>query len=474
MLYPARALSQLGSGGVDLRETISEMAPLRNSVDSLATTIAVYHLSLIWAVLWIVVSWGRVSGLRILLWLVSAWAAWESQRALGFYALAFVLVHTGYRCEAALWWRRFGALQRCATWLTERRVVLALVVAALAVAVTFAAVWVPAIARNDFYLAEGVARRFGRGLTPAHYPVAAAEALARTPNASDSRIANNLDAAGYLIGRRAGKVMIDGRTEVYPAAVWRDYRRFRRGGPDAMTLLRNHRADWVCLMHRNAIIEPLLRTLLADTAWELTLADEAGVLFQPARTSHGAATADAILGRACDSLLTALPGPAHGYRGPGGTTGAADRCVALAGLLDLAGLAAEAERLLLRGLLYRPDHWALNHNYGNVLLHRRDYAAAASRFARAARANRRAAGARINLGVCYFHLGRLHDAQEALEAAVSIDPRRGGAWANLAEIRRRLGDRSGALKAYARAIALRPNDQNLRGRATRYEQAGRR
>ena len=141
--------------------------------------------------------------------------------------------------------------------------------------------------------------------------------------------------------------------------------------------------------------------------------------------------------------------------------------------MEVAGRPDDAYRLLRRGLLYAPDHAQLSHNLGNLLLSRSEYSAAAVLFARAARGNRRAVGTRINLAVCYYQLGRLSAAEDALLAALAIDPQRGTAWANLAEVRRRHGDRSGAMAAYSRAVELLPDDRHLRGRAATYANGSR-
>jgi len=468
LLYPLRALAQLGEGGVDLSETIGEMVPLGRTFGALANTILIYRLSLIWSLIWIVLTWGRVGWLRILLVVVGAWATWESQRAIGFYALAFVLLHTGYGDGDPVWWRRYEPLDRLATRFESGPGALVSGMAVLGVSVVFAVIWLAALASNDFYLGEGVARRFGGGLTPAHYPVHVAAELARDPAAMRLRVVNNLDAAGYLVGHRAGRVYIDGRTEAYPAELWHEYRQLLAGGESALAILRKRRTDRICLAYGSGTVQPLLRTLLGAADWELTAVDESGILWQPRQSlPNGPAAAD-LLTEARDRLLTALPGPEQRYDGAGSRTGAADRCAALAGLMEVAGRPDDAHRLLRRGLLYAPDHAQLSHNLGNLLLSRSEYTAAAVLFERAARGNRRAVGTRINLAVCYYRLGRLSAAEDALLAALAIDPRRGSAWANLAEVRRRHGDRSGAMAAYSRAVELLPDDRNLRGRAATY------
>ena len=50
LLMPVRALGQFSQSQVDLRTTISELVPLKDSPNSLGLTIAVYRASLVWGV----------------------------------------------------------------------------------------------------------------------------------------------------------------------------------------------------------------------------------------------------------------------------------------------------------------------------------------------------------------------------------------------------------------------------------------
>lgn len=465
LLYPLRALGQLG-GGPDLRQTIAEMSPLLSMQNGLGVTVLVFRICLAWAALWAVGTAGRVPPLRLVLLAAGFGATVWAQRNLGFCAVAFMLAHGGYDPARPLVWTRWLAssrLRRPAS--LGSRTARALPAVSLAAAAVVCAAWIPAIRDDGFYLREGVTRRYGAGLAPAQFPFAAAAALRTAAPGATPRVVNNIDAASTLIQTRAGLVFIDGRTEVYPPEVWREYASLRAGGDGALALLARRRADAVVLAHATRTSDRLIPTLLASPRWRLAEADEAGVLFLPSpNTAPTGLPPDQlspdsgpVLRAAMQHLLADLPTSGGGAR-------AADRCLALGDLLRLGGLETEAETLYRRGLVARPDHPILLHNSGNQLLTRGDIAGARARFAAAVAANDRLLDTRLSLGVCLFQEGDVAGAATQFGIVARRTPRRVDAWANLGEARLRLGDREGARKALARAVALNPADPRLRRR----------
>jgi tetratricopeptide (TPR) repeat protein len=460
LLYPLQALGQLGSGP-DLRQTIAEMAPLLSIQNRLGVTVLVFRICLAWAALWAVGTAGRVPLLRLALLAAGFGATVWAQRNLGFCAVAFMLAHGGYDPARPLVWTRLLAAFRPRRPASRgTRTAYALPAVSLAAAVVICAVWIPAIRDDGFYLREGIARRYGAGLAPSQFPFAAAAALRAAAPGAPPRVVNNIDAASTLIQARAGLVFIDGRTEVYPPEVWREYASLRAGGDGALALLARHRADAVVLAHAARTSDRLITTLLASPRWRLAEADEAGVLFLPSpNTAPTGLPPDPgpVLRAAIQHLLAELPVAGGGAR-------AADRCLALGDLLRLGGLETEAETLYRRGLLARPDHPILLHNSGQQLLARGDIAGARARFAAAVAANGRLLDTRLNLGVCLFREGDVAAAAAQFGIVARRTPRRVEAWANLGEARLRLGDRAGARTALAKAVALRPDDPQLRRR----------
>lgn len=458
LLYPLRVLAQFGEGGLDLQATISEMVPLLQTRDSLHLTLLAFKVSLVWAALWILATWPGLSRLRLLLFLLALVAAWQAQRNLGFYALTFLLLHGDLRLAGTT-----SPLARLAARLAPRRPARAAAAGLsviVPVLVSAAALWwLAALPSDRFYLAEGVARRWGAGLAPANYPLEQAAILAQL---GPHRTANNVNAASTLIAAGAGPVAIDGRTEAYPAAVWRDYRDLLAGQARTRQRLRDWRAEAVCLAHRTPAARAPLRTLLAAEEWALVQADESGVLFLRAGhpTVDPTAGTAPVLRAAADRLrreFAAASDSRHVHL--------ADRGVALAALLQLADLPDLAEDLLGLSLERCPQHAAAHHNLGNLLLARGDLRGALLRFQAAARLNRNSAPPLVNAGSCLLQLGRPAEAARTLARATRRDPANFEAWANLAEVKRQLGDRAGAARAYRKALALRPDDQRLRARA---------
>ena len=454
VLYPLQVLGQF-TGGADLQHTISELVPLLETRGSLALTLMMFQISLVWGVIWTVLNWGHLSRLRLALWLLAAVAAWQGQRNLGIYAVTFLLLPGGDLPATAVAtpWRRWSRVipERVRQW-TGRGCSLALP----ALTWLVMAVWLMALADDSFYLREGVARRWGPGLTPANYPAQAARRLA---TAGNLRLANTVDAASTIVAGGCGRVAIDGRTEAYPARVWQAYAELKRGGSGALRRLKSWRAEGVCLAHRNPAAQALIRTLLDQPDWSLVAADEAGVAFLP-RSQASTTTNAEVLRQGSASLRRQLAtaAPRHAVR-------QADRAVAWAALLVLAGDTTTAEEFLLLARERCAEHPVALHNHGNLLLARGEFRGALRAFQAAARLNRNAAPPLVNAGNCLFQLGRIDEAESTLATAVRRDPGNFEGWANLAEVRRRQGDRTGARQAYERALELRPGDRRLRARA---------
>ena len=224
LLYPLRALGQFRADQPRLGGMIAELVPLLDTRDALGTTLLVFKVSLAWCGLWIVAQWGRIPLLRVLVLALAAAAALAAQRALGLYAVAFVLLHTGARWPL----RGVGRLRLPPRWHRAGLPACGLLLVAVC------ALWWPAIHSDRFYLGEGVARRWGAGLTPAHVPLGALAELERN---GVPTLLTNIDAAGAALALGRAAVFIDGRTEAYPPALWRDYAALRGGGDAADAVL---------------------------------------------------------------------------------------------------------------------------------------------------------------------------------------------------------------------------------------------
>ena len=321
LLMPIRAVGQFSQNQVDLRTTISELVPLNESPNSLGLTITIYRVSLIWGILWIVATMGRVSLLRILVFVLAALAAWTNQRSIGFFGVAFMLLHTGagshpWRLSLPGNWPSPSALLKSASGL-----VLTLLLAGL--------LW-PQIIRDDFYLREGVGRRFGDGVTPARYPSATAGTLARLVQ---PQCFANLDAAGFLLANTSGSVFIDGRTEAYSADLWAEYLKVKRGDEFSLAILAKRRVDAVCLATAGASFDPLAILLLDSVGWKLVAAEGGGLLFQP----QGRDTDPAVRGDSDKAVLTRAGIRTLAAAERGSPTRKADFCLAAGHLFMFAG-----------------------------------------------------------------------------------------------------------------------------------------
>jgi len=441
LLMPIRALGQFSQSQVDLRSTISELVPLRDSPNSLGLTITFYFAGLAWGIVWIVGTFGRVSLLRILVFALAAFAAWTNQRSIGFYGVAFMLLHTG--AGANPW--RFSLPRK---WPSVPPVLIA--TAGLTVTVIAAGIYWPQIINDDFYLREGVGRRFGSGVNPAHFPVTAAETMSSQDGLTYFA---NLDAAAFLLAHTPGRIFIDGRTEAYSADLWAEYLDIKRGDKAALGILADkRRVDAVCLATGGGSFDQLAVQLLNSPDWDLWTAEGSSLLFRPARPA-GRGTRNKILFQAAARTLAAADSGSPARR--------ADICLAAGHLYMFAGNKVQRESAFRRGLSYRPDHPTLNHNLGNLLLDEQRYQDALPHFIDALEVNGRLAGSALNAGVCHMRLGNPDEAAGFFRRAAAIDPGRFEAWVNLSVALQRTGDKPGAIRALEKATELRPRDPRL-------------
>lgn len=449
LLMPVRALTQFQQTQVDLQSTVSELAPLQDSPNSLALTITIYKAGLICGVLWIAATLGRISPLRVLLFFLAAAGAWANQRSIGFFGIAFILLFTGAPHQP---WR--FALPRRLPSLPHHTGPIAGLVLLLAVA---GSLW-PALVNDSFYLREGVGRRFGAGVNPARYPVEAARII---PTESKQPFFANLDAAAFLLAHTSRPIFIDGRTEAYSAGLWAEYLAIKKADDGALLLLGSHGVKSVGLATGGGSFDPLVFRLLESRDWELVSAEGAGLLFNLSGDPSPGQPAPALLAEAASRTLALAESGSSARR--------ADQCLAAGGLYMYAGNESAREKAYRQGLSQRQDHPVLNHNLGNILLGRQDFTGAFEYFRIALEQNSRLAGSALNAGVCQMRLGAPAEAARYFARATGIDPGKFEAWANLAVALHRTGDRHGAVKALEKAVELRPGDPRLKQRLTEWK-----
>jgi tetratricopeptide (TPR) repeat protein len=450
LLMPVRALGQFSQSQVDLRTTISELVPLKDSPNSLGLTITVYRASLVWGIVWITATYGRVSLLRVVIFALAALAAWTNQRSIGIYGVAFMLLHTNAGGNP---WRFSlpGGFRQPPPALSA--------IAGLAITLLAAVLLWPQIVSDDFYLREGVGRRFGSGLNPARYPATAAESMIR----EWSRLYfANLDAAAYLLAHTSGRIFIDGRTEAYSADLWAEYLGIKRGDDQALRLLTERRLDAVCLATSGGSFDKLAVKLLDSPEWDLWTAEGAGLLFRPSNNNSPGAVA-ASSGNDRDLLVQAAVRTLDSAQS-GSPARRADICLAAGHLFKFAGDDAQREAVYRRGLSHKSSHPTLNHNLGTLLLNQERFQEALPYFQDALEVNCRLAGSALNAGVCQMRLRQPDEAVRSFQQAAAIDPDRFEAWVNLSVALLGTGNRPGAVRALEKALELRPRDHRLQQR----------
>jgi tetratricopeptide (TPR) repeat protein len=116
----------------------------------------------------------------------------------------------------------------------------------------------------------------------------------------------------------------------------------------------------------------------------------------------------------------------------------------------------EARALFLQALEVRPDHPDAHYGLATACFLQGDVLGAAHHFKEVTRHDPLRAGAFVNLGALYNHLGREDDAVAALRRGIQLDPNRAEGYYNLGLVYRRIGKLDLAVEAYREAVRLQP------------------
>ncbi len=443
--YPLKALGQFQSTGPEISSTISELVPLLDTKESLGQTQLMFKISLVWAGLWILLTWGRISLLRIILWTLAAVAAFSMQRAIGLYAIAFILLHT------SLFNQTFSF-----TGLSKIKMPQGKAIAALGTGLTIllAVLWSVQVVNDGFYLSEGVSRRFGGGVTPAIFPVNIARNLG--PECTQ-RVLSNIDPAGYLLANTRVKLFIDGRTEAYAPKYWSQYHDLKQGSDKSLQIIRDLNPEAIILSLGSGAFLELANVLINGSLWQISDLDESALYFVPAVSGFTPGDNTKWLDNNIYSLESAISRESRSLS----PTRLADRYLAVARLWELAQKPRYSLRSNDLGLAAMPNHPILNHNQGTIKMKNRDFASALVHFEKALSCNGRAASSALNAGVCQMNLKKPDLAEKMFELCIRIDNKKFEGWANLGISRLQQGKKKEAQVALERALALRPGEKNL-------------
>jgi len=414
LLYPVKALGQFQNSGPDMKSTINELIPLLKTKAALGRTLMFFKLSLVWGVFWIIINWGRINFLRILIWLITVAAALAMHRSIGLYAIAFMLLHTRqlYNNGGYTWLTRFKFPQ-------GRPVALA----GAATSLILATLWGVQVVNDSFYLNEGIVRRFGSGLTPAHYPVSIGNDLSTT---GKQKVLTNINAAGYLLSKTSVQVYIDGRTEAYEPKLWSQYITLKSASDKSLQIIRNLNPQTIVLSIGDGAFLNLAKVLVNSSSWQLVGLDEAALAFIPAGAGFKPGDNSQWLQNRIVRLEAELKSkesmaPAR----------LADHYIALARLWKMAGNPQATLRCYKSGLTASPNHPVLLYNFGNLLRQQNNYTSALEHFNQALKGNGQLAKSAINAGECLMNLKRVPEAEIMFKKGVGIDADNFNGWANL-------------------------------------------
>lgn len=116
----------------------------------------------------------------------------------------------------------------------------------------------------------------------------------------------------------------------------------------------------------------------------------------------------------------------------------------------------EARSYFFLALEAAPDHPDAHYGLATVSFHQGDVLAAAYHFREVIRHDVGRAGAYVNLGAIYNHLGRDDDAVVILRKGIQLDPNRAEGFYNLGLVLRKMGRIDDAAAAYQEAVRLQP------------------
>lgn len=442
LIYPITALSQFSTSEANVQSSISELQPLLQSDNGLYLTIMAFKVSLVWGLALVILSWKRLSLVRIIFWVLAAVAAIMAQRNIGFYAVAFVLLHTGVSDLKTI---RIPGIPGLSTSKSPLFIIPALLTVGCAV-------WLwSSVISDAFYLTEGQSRRFGTGATVSRYPFKAIDLLARSEG---GKVFANIDAASLTLSRGRSKVFIDGRTEAYSPSTWLQYQNLRMGHPQSLDVIQQSGAKNVLLTLGSGAFRPLLNRLLESPDWQLSYAEPAGVLFSKRANSIVIDNKQALV-----PYARMKPDPTEKHFS---TTRRADQWASRATLAGLAGLPTDQEEYLRNGLNLCPQHPLLNHNLGNLLMQKNQPAKALAHFTVALKTNPRLGGTFLNAGVCQMNLRDFNEAEHLFAKATKLQPENFQAWANHSLALQQLRRQSEALQSLTEAVRLAPHNTQLR------------
>jgi tetratricopeptide (TPR) repeat protein len=116
----------------------------------------------------------------------------------------------------------------------------------------------------------------------------------------------------------------------------------------------------------------------------------------------------------------------------------------------------DARAMFLRALELRPDSPEAHYGLATVCFHQGDLLGAAHHFKEVTRHDPLRAGAFVNLGALYNHLGREDDAVTTLRRGIQLDPHRAEGYYNLGLVYRKMGRLEQAAEAYREAVRIQP------------------
>ena len=144
---------------------------------------------------------------------------------------------------------------------------------------------------------------------------------------------------------------------------------------------------------------------------------------------------------------------------PGATAESEDR---IGFLLAVLGRSADALGHFQKSISLNADYAPAHYHLGAALFVAKDYSRGLPELQAAVKLTPTSFDYRYRLGCGYMAMGDFEKAAVELKQSAALDSTRPEAWSQLGIALRRRGDLVGAVDAYARAVKLKPQDDDLR------------
>lgn len=491
LIYPFKILASLGTASRSVLENIAE---LKSPFFTNAPTLFWFKFLIVVSIFSVLLSTGfkTLNLSRSLLYILFLVLGLSVKRHVALFAFSITLISVYNLREIKKFKDYFLAFKKFSFFPSLK-------ILTLLLATVYFFIFTDQIASNRFYLKTRILKTFALGLTPELFPEKAVDFLLQ--HNFKGHILNDMIGGSYLVWRYypQRKVFLDGRTEVYGPAIFKDYRAAFRQPELLKEIAQKYDIDYILINHSLGGRGKLIKYLLQDPTWALIYFDQIAAVFIK-NTAENKNFIDKFL-----VDLNAYNDPNHTFwksiakdyqhriwarqeAFPYGFLKAAylfmdleqlklaqiafNRALELNGKFTMAhvglGNVYNQQKLYPQSLRSYANALSINPNlsesYGNmaIIFEKQKLISQAERYyKKSIQLNPYASLNYYNLGFLYFEQKRFDLAVKPFKKAVKLNPSFGEAYRALAASLANTGQSLLAKKNFQKAISLIPNDEEL-------------